>query len=285
MISKAFFLCLCACLLGAPAQAQQPEEVRYFTEFGRRLPNADSAAYYIKAKFNRYGNMVGPYAYFYMNGQKKTEGACIAGDAVNQLTHWYENGQVKSVQTKDSVWRMQDLWKQEVTQMVKGGNGLYAEDSTGNKKWEMGHYANGFKQGKWVGGHFDSIQYRFEEYYEADTFKGGMMHFNDTAIAYTQVYVPAASLGNIALHIQRKLVYPDEAIDNGIQGRVLFEFVIDKMGKMRDLIILESPDPILSKEAMRIITHPAMPGWKVGLVRGVPVNSRMRLPVVFKLSE
>ena len=86
-MSKAFFFYLYICLFGVSAYAQQFEEVRYFNEFGRRLPNADSAAYYIKAKFNSYGNMVGPYTYFYMNGQKKIEGACIAGEEVNQVTH------------------------------------------------------------------------------------------------------------------------------------------------------------------------------------------------------
>ena len=48
--------------------------------------------------------------------------------------------------------------------------------------------------------------------------------------------------------------YPKEAVKNGIQGRVLVDFVIDEKGKVRDVKVLKGVDPLLDEEAVRIIS-------------------------------
>ena len=79
------------------------------------------------------------------------------------------------------------------------------------------------------------------------------------------------------------LKYPKEAVKNGIQGRVLVDFVIDEKGKVRDVKVLKGVDPLLDEEAVRIIS--ASPDWKPGWLRGKKVKSRMSLYVEFRLEK
>lgn len=77
--------------------------------------------------------------------------------------------------------------------------------------------------------------------------------------------------------------YPKEAVKNGIQGRVLVDFVIDEKGKVRGVKVLKGVDPLLDEEAVRIIS--ASPDWKPGWLRGKKVKSRMSLYVEFRLEK
>lgn len=77
--------------------------------------------------------------------------------------------------------------------------------------------------------------------------------------------------------------YPKEAVKNGIQGRVLVDFVIDEKGKVRDVKVLKGADPLLDEEAVRIIS--ASPDWKPGWLLGKKVKSRMSLYVEFRLEK
>lgn len=77
--------------------------------------------------------------------------------------------------------------------------------------------------------------------------------------------------------------YPKEAVKNGIQGRVLVDFVINEKGKVKDVKVLKGVDPLLDEEAVRIIS--ASPDWKPGWLRGKKVKSRMSLYVEFRLEK
>ncbi|MBP5487129.1 MAG: TonB family protein [Bacteroidales bacterium] len=77
--------------------------------------------------------------------------------------------------------------------------------------------------------------------------------------------------------------YPQEAVKNGIQGRVLVDFIIDETGKIRDVKVLKGADPLLDEEAVRIIS--GSPQWKPGKLRGQKVKSEMSLYVEFRLEK
>ena len=79
------------------------------------------------------------------------------------------------------------------------------------------------------------------------------------------------------------LRYPKEAVRDGVQGSVLVSFVIDEKGKVRDVKVLKSVDPLLDAEAVRVIS--ASPDWKAGKVNGKKVKSEMTLYVDFKLEK
>lgn len=81
--------------------------------------------------------------------------------------------------------------------------------------------------------------------------------------------------------LQKNLKYPADAQDNGVQGRVLVQFVVNKDGSIVDPKVVKSADPSLDKEAMRVVR--AMPKWKPGQQRGKTVRVRYTLPVTFRL--
>lgn len=83
--------------------------------------------------------------------------------------------------------------------------------------------------------------------------------------------------------INDSLRYPAVAKENGIQGRVITNFVVEKDGSVQEIQIVRGVDPALDKEAIRLIG--SMPKWTPGTQRGNKVRVRYTLPVVFRLSE
>ena len=77
------------------------------------------------------------------------------------------------------------------------------------------------------------------------------------------------------------VVYPPEAKDKGIQGRVICNFIVNKDGSITDVNIVRGVDPLIDAEAIRVIE--SMPKWKPGKQRGQAVDVRFTLPVVFRL--
>ncbi|MDR3134218.1 MAG: TonB family protein [Prevotellaceae bacterium] len=83
--------------------------------------------------------------------------------------------------------------------------------------------------------------------------------------------------------ISDNLKYPKEAASRKIEGRVTVEFVVKADGRVSDVKVLRSVDPLLDEEAVRVIK--AMPRWTPGKQEGKPVAVRFILPVSFKIPE
>ena len=83
-------------------------------------------------------------------------------------------------------------------------------------------------------------------------------------------------------YIAENIKYPVIAQENGIQGRVICQFVVEKDGKVSDIqVVRSSGEASLDKEAQRVIN--SMPRWKPGKQRGKPVRVKYTLPVNFRL--
>ena len=82
--------------------------------------------------------------------------------------------------------------------------------------------------------------------------------------------------------LSENVKYPVIAQENGIQGRVICQFVVNKDGSIVDVEVVRSGgDPSLDKEAVRVIK--SMPKWKPGKQRGKAVRVKYTVPVNFKL--
>ncbi len=79
------------------------------------------------------------------------------------------------------------------------------------------------------------------------------------------------------------LKYPQKAVEEGIQGTVHVNFVIDKDGKVTDVEVVKSVDPLLDAEAVKVIS--ASPKWRPARINGQKVNSSMTLQVEFRLEK
>lgn len=82
-------------------------------------------------------------------------------------------------------------------------------------------------------------------------------------------------------YLSKAIMYPVIAQENGIQGRVVCSFVVNRDGSIVDIQVMRGVDPSLDKEAIRVISE--MPKWKPGEQRGKPVRVRFILPVQFRL--
>jgi len=77
--------------------------------------------------------------------------------------------------------------------------------------------------------------------------------------------------------------YPVIAQENGIQGRVTCQFVVNIDGSIVDIEVMRGIDPSLDREAVRVIG--LMPRWTPGEQRGKPVRVRFTLPIQFRLQQ
>ena len=82
--------------------------------------------------------------------------------------------------------------------------------------------------------------------------------------------------------LQQNIKYPIEAQEQGKQGRVIVQFVVNKDGSISNDSVVRSVDPLLDAEALRVVR--SMPNWKPGKQRGKEVRVRFTLPVSFRLS-
>lgn len=87
--------------------------------------------------------------------------------------------------------------------------------------------------------------------------------------------------GDVYAWLKLNIKYPAKCQEYGIQGRVSVQFVIGKDGSVTDIKVLRSPDPLLAKEAARLIR--SMPKWKPAMQGNKPVRQRYVLTVSFSL--
>ena len=79
------------------------------------------------------------------------------------------------------------------------------------------------------------------------------------------------------------LKYPEEAVERGLSGRVMVSFIIDEKGAVTDVKVTRGVDPLLDREAVRVVA--ASPKWKPGRHRGKKVRTAITIPVEFRLSR
>ena len=83
-------------------------------------------------------------------------------------------------------------------------------------------------------------------------------------------------------YLSKNIKYPVIAEENGVQGRVVVTFVVERDGSITDVKVVKSVDPSLDKEAQRVVK--AMPHWIPGKQNGAAVRVKYTVPVTFRLS-
>ena len=81
--------------------------------------------------------------------------------------------------------------------------------------------------------------------------------------------------------IEKNLHYPKECAENGIQGRVIIDFVVERSGKLTNIRVVKSVNPALDKEALRIVN--LMPKWIPGRQSDKTVRVKYIIPITFQL--
>ena len=82
-------------------------------------------------------------------------------------------------------------------------------------------------------------------------------------------------------YLSSNIKYPVVAEENGVQGRVVCTFVVERDGSITDVRVIKSVDPSLDKEAVRVVK--SMPKWIPGKQNGSAVRVKYTVPVTFRL--
>ncbi len=82
-------------------------------------------------------------------------------------------------------------------------------------------------------------------------------------------------------YLSSNIKYPVVAEENGVQGRVIVTFVVEKDGSITDVRVVKGVDPSLDKEAQRVVK--SMPKWIPGKQNGAAVRVKYTVPVTFRL--
>ena len=105
----------------------------------------------------------------------------------------------------------------------------------------------------------------------------------ETKIFTVVEQMPMYPGGDAALmgYLRDNIKYPPVAAENGVQGRVVVGFVVERDGSITDVNILRGVDPSLDREAMRVVK--SMPRWNPGKQNGSAVRVKYQVPVSFRL--
>ena len=110
----------------------------------------------------------------------------------------------------------------------------------------------------------------------------------DTNIYTNKIYdvveeMPQFPGGPSALfeYLSTNIKYPVVAEENGVQGRVIATFIVERDGSITDVKVVKSVDPSLDKEAQRVVK--SMPHWIPGKQNGSAVRVKYTVPVTFRL--
>ena len=105
----------------------------------------------------------------------------------------------------------------------------------------------------------------------------------ETKIFTVVEQMPMFPGGDAALmgYLRDNMHYPTVAAENGVQGRVVVGFVVERDGSITDVNVLRSVDPSLDREAMRVVK--GMPRWTPGKQNGSAVRVKYQVPVTFRL--
>lgn len=160
----------------------------------------------------------------------------------------------------------------------------YTEDG---KPYFSGQYMNGYMVGMW-NYYINSVKSKKSiSYNYADSIK---LDSSRRILKYSESFIDEASLmpgfdngdkDNFRYHIMKSLQYPLKAQENGISGRVYVDFKVGITGLVYDVNILESDDPILNAEALRVVK--SSPLWIPGFNDQLPVSVHFTFPIIFQL--
>ena len=85
----------------------------------------------------------------------------------------------------------------------------------------------------------------------------------------------------LMVYLGKNIKYPTIAQENGTQGRVIIQFVVERDGTISDVRVARGVDPYLDKEAVRVVK--SMPKWIPGKQNGKAVSVKYTVPIVFEV--
>jgi TonB family protein len=224
---------------------------------------------------------------YYPTGKKQEVVNYKGGNRDGDAYQYYRNGKIylhkKCIPGKEAL--IIDCVDSTGKALVTDSNGYYLGfDQDFKHVTEEGIIKNGLKNGKWKGG-FEETKLTFtEDYVDGNLIAGISVDENNVTNNYTKREIQPQFPGGLAAFgkfLGDNIRYPNTARQNGIQGRVVVKFVVERNGKTTDFVISSSPREDLSEEAIRVLKM--SPTWVPGVQYGREVRVSYTVPVNFAL--
>jgi protein TonB len=123
----------------------------------------------------------------------------------------------------------------------------------------------------------DIMEYKFQEVVEEEDEE----EIIPSVVVQQKPKFQGGDVNGFSKWVNSRLVYPEQAKEMGIQGRVTLQFTIGKDGRLQDLKVLSAPDQTLADEAVRVVS--SSPKWEPGRQRDRAVNVSYTFPVIYQL--
>lgn len=234
--------------------------------------------------------------YYYDTGQKIIETTYADPRAIiadGPAKEWYDNG-LKWSEGQYTKGKKTGVWKE------------YGRDG---KSLSRGEYLNGQKEGLWVS--LDSLGNKSAEaQYRAGKMDGTPKYFNPDGTEDLERFEKVAKAGvgevdavqippsfpcdekfmaagkqcgekSLMQFLSSNIRYPAQARENGVSGKALVEFVVDKDGSVTRVTVLRGVSNDIKAECERILK--IMPKWNPGMSGDKPVKVLFTLPIGFRL--
>lgn len=255
-----------------------------------------SKSYYLNPKRIRYEETqaddgVVTRTQYYQTGQIMAVGSVKNGRPARSVKSFYENGKPQGELefehfelTRVSIVRVINYWDSIGNKIIDNGNGQCTcvlnpfENAT---VAENGKIVNQLKEGEWTA---NTAIYSYRETYENGQLQRGTLNYRGESFDYNVIEEsaqPAGGMEALYAHVGRVMKYPVKARRQGIQGRVIVQFVVQKDGTLTDTHVINGIGGGCDEEAIRAIM--SSPKWKPGKQRGRPVKQRYMLPIQFRL--
>ena len=124
----------------------------------------------------------------------------------------------------------------------------------------------------------------FDVVEQMPSFAGGeyvVRYRDEEGNVHEQTKTCPPGLAGLLQYLSNTIQYPVVAEENGVQGRVIVTFVVERDGSITELKVVKSVDPSLDREAVRVVR--SMPKWTPGKQNGEAVRVKYTLPVTFRL--
>ncbi|WP_158825622.1 energy transducer TonB [Mucilaginibacter lacusdianchii] len=309
-------MAVCACL----AQKQnvyflksngKQVSIRDSADFIHIVREPDSAStlynvldYYLSGKLKMMGKsstifpsmLEGISVTYFENGNRKNISEYKKGNLVHKQYLYYPNGRRYTVFDYADLPKTSTAFKfppmiveckdSTGVSLVTDGVGYYrGYNENFSRVVEEGQVKNNKREGLWKG-YEEAINVSFTETYSnGELIKGLSTSDTNDTVSYTKsrMVIPQFKGGIDAFYryLGMSIRYPNNARINGIQGRVVLGFIIQKDGKLTDIQVLSSAGQALDEEAVRVTK--ASPKWIAGTVCGRNVRVSHSIPIIFTL--
>ncbi len=167
--------------------------------------------------------------------------------------------------------------------------GRYPEHDSGRDSWDILDYDGMERELEYVYNYVQRLCNGARPLFRNDSASPREPQPSSGAVAFSDVDVKPSFLNStdprtfLEKWVYQYLRYPEYALSNGIQGRVLVDFVVDEKGDVRDVRVSRGVHASLDDEAVRVVA--ASPRWRPGRHRGKKVKVAMTVAVEFRLQK